>query len=314
MTKELDKHAAALLVQKHQLDNAQTCLGAAASVLDSISCEQSENLNFLDQLLEQAQEVLDNGSIVHADSFCIDEAQLDRLNNFTRHERIEVIEYIGVSGETSWDEYFEKVGFYADEHDIDLREDPYRRLMSDSQRIALEKRIKEDFSLKNAACDKYDYMLASACGLIGGLIDVFFVGVPGQGALGKWTDVQVDNAVKKFASLNGWSGGKRGGSEVASAIGFLEEKFNINYDHATTAATDGAVKNMSMRNHHVKSLGHSPDLVGLFFSILDQFSSTAHFVDRGKLISIDTKTFELSGGNFPAKLFAGFANWLGHLF
>lgn len=56
-------------------------------------------------------------------------------------------------------------------------------------------------------------------------------------------------------------------------------------------------------------------MVGLFFSILDQFQGKSSFLDNGKLIRIDTSggDFELKGGNFPAKLFAGFANWLGHI-
>ncbi|MCR6630167.1 MAG: hypothetical protein NVV74_09030 [Magnetospirillum sp.] len=72
---------------------------------------------------------------------------------------------------------------------------------------------------------------------------------------------------------------------------------------------------MSTKNHHIKSLAHSPDLVGLFFSILDQFTNTAHFVDGGKIISVDTSDsgFELKGSDFVSKVFAGFVNWFGHL-
>ena len=54
-------------------------------------------------------------------------------------------------------------------------------------------------------CDKYDYLIAVACGAVGGLVDAFFVGVPNKTALGKWTDEQVDSMVKKFAKLSGWT-------------------------------------------------------------------------------------------------------------
>lgn len=47
--------------------------------------------------------------------------------------------------------------------------------------------------------DKYDYMAAVACGAIGGVMDIFLVGMPGEGILGKWTDQQVDKAVMAFA-------------------------------------------------------------------------------------------------------------------
>jgi hypothetical protein len=71
--------------------------------------------------------------------------------------------------------------------------------MSPIQRIALEKRIQEDLTLKTARCDKYDYMIAGTCGVIGGLIDIFLVGVPGAGKLTQLADNAVDGAVEKFA-------------------------------------------------------------------------------------------------------------------
>lgn len=63
----------------------------------------------------------------------------------------------------------------------------------------------------------------------------------------------------------------------------------------------------------MKSLAHSPDIIGLFFSILNQFTSTASFLHNGQLITIQTETYELQGHNFVSKLFCGVANWLGHI-
>lgn len=51
----------------------------------------------------------------------------------------------------------------------------------------------------NDSCDKYDYLIAIACGVIGGLIDIFLVGSPGNSKLGNWTDKQVDKTVTNFA-------------------------------------------------------------------------------------------------------------------
>lgn len=159
------------------------------------------------------------------------------------------------------------------------------------------------------SCDKYDFLIAAGAGMIGGLIDVFLVGAPGDSKLGKWTDAQVDNAVKSFAKLSGWDD-KNG--KVSSAIGFLERKFRVNYDQRHSSDV-GDLFDMSTKNHHMKSLGHAPDIVGLFFSILNQFTSTASFVSGGQLITIDTKTFELQGGNFISKIFCGITNWVGHI-
>ena len=76
--------------------------------------------------------------------------------------------------------------------------------------------------LREDKCDKYDYLSAVACGAVGGLVDIFLVGTPGDSVLGKWTDSQVDNAVKGFAKLVGWNPSQAQTGNVASAIGFLE--------------------------------------------------------------------------------------------
>ena len=84
-------------------------------------------------------------------------------------------------------------------------------------------------------CDRFDYLAAVACGAIGGLIDIFLVGTPGSSMIGSWTDSQVDNAVKGFAKMVGWSPREAQRDNVNSAIGFLEKKFRVNYDQRYTA-------------------------------------------------------------------------------
>ncbi len=164
----------------------------------------------------------------------------------------------------------------------------------------------------NDKCDKYDYLVAVACGAIGGMIDIFLVGAPNDSVLGNWTDTQADNAVKGFAKISGWDPRETQKDNVASAIGYLERKFKINYDQRHSGDV-GGLFNMSAKNHHIMSLSHSPDIIGLFFSILNQFISTSSFIDNGQLITIKTDTFELQGSNLITKLFCGIANWFGHI-
>lgn len=182
--------------------------------------------------------------------------------------------------------------------------------MSDRKLQSLD--IKADWT--NDKCDKYDYLIAAFCGATAGLVDVFFVGAPGLTKLGGFTDAATDEIVKKFAKMVGWS--PRSGNEgnVGSAIGFLEQKFKVNYENSSTKSVNGLFQ-MSTKNHHYKSLAHSPDIIGLFFSILDQFTNTASFLSDGKLIRINTSdsNFELCGSNFVSKLFCGFCNWIGHI-
>lgn len=161
----------------------------------------------------------------------------------------------------------------------------------------------------NDKCDKYDYLTAVGTGALAGIIDIFFVGSPADSKLLKWTDSQVNNFVKSFAGKLGW---KNNNDNVHSAIAFLEKKFPVNYDQRYGADV-GGLFNMSASNHHMKSLAHSPDIVGLFFSVLNQFTGTSSFISKGKLITVSAGTYELKGGNFIAKIFAGVANWFGHL-
>ena len=166
----------------------------------------------------------------------------------------------------------------------------------------------------NSTCDRFDYIAAGFCGGIAGLIDVIFVGIPGDSKLVNLSDNFADGLVKKFASLSGWSPRPDKEDSIASAIGFLEKNFAVNYDQRHSADVDNLF-DMSTQNHHFKSLSHSPDPVGLFFSILDQFMNTSTFISGGELIRIDTSDKEspLKGGNLIAKIFSGFCNWLGHI-
>ncbi|KRL25886.1 hypothetical protein FC47_GL001920 [Limosilactobacillus mucosae DSM 13345] len=185
-------------------------------------------------------------------------------------------------------------------------------MYSNAEYFKQNKREKQELLIKQDKCDKYDYLIAAGCGALGGVIDIFFVGAPGESKLGNLTDALADKVVMLFAKKVGWS--PRAGKEnsVASAIGFLEKKYRVNYDQATTKAAGGAV-DMWTKDHHMKSLAHSSDIIGLFFSILNQFTSSSTFISNGKLITINSDTYELQGGNFISKIFCGTVNWFGHL-
>lgn len=161
-------------------------------------------------------------------------------------------------------------------------------------------------------CDKYDYLVAVACGAIGGMIDIFFVGTPSESIICNWTDKQVDIAVMRFAKKLGWNPKEKNINNVNSAIGFLEGKFKVNYDQRKPGDVDDMFS-IAPRTHHMMSLAHSPDIVGLFFSILNQFTATSSFIVDGKLVTVATDTYELYGGNFRMRIICGIANWFGHI-
>ena len=160
-------------------------------------------------------------------------------------------------------------------------------------------------------CDKLDYALAASSGVLCGIIDIFIVGKPGGSPAGNVTDKWFANRTTDFAKLCGWDGK----GDASSAIKFLENKFKIPYDQRGAGDAGSIIFDLNPSNHHFKSLGHNPTLLGLFFSILDQFTNQSHFVSGGELISLQNADgkFELRGSSVPAKLFCGFSNWFGHL-
>lgn len=162
-------------------------------------------------------------------------------------------------------------------------------------------------------CDKLDYALAASSGALCGIIDIFLVGKPGESPIGDITDKWFADRTVAFAKLFD-KDGKIDGT-LSSAIKVLEKKFKIPYDQRGAGDAASFIFDLNPTNHHFKSLGHNPTIMGLFFSILDQFTNQSHFVSEGELISLQSAdgNFELHGDTVPAKLFCGFVNWFGHL-
>lgn len=162
-------------------------------------------------------------------------------------------------------------------------------------------------------CDKVDYTLAACSGAMCGILDIFLVGKPGESPIGDITDTWFENRTRDFAKMCGWN--DKENNTLSSAIKHLEKKFKIPYDQRGAGDAAGWIFDLNPKNHHFKSLGHNPTLLGLFFSVLDQFCNTSHFVSNGELISLQEADgkFELKGNDVPSKLFCGLANWFGHI-
>lgn len=180
---------------------------------------------------------------------------------------------------------------------------------------------------ETAKCDKYDYMIAVFCGGTAGLIDAFFVGDPLTSILGKSVDKAADGFVKKaarfFLSHDNRTTGKsrKMPQTLEQCISYLEQAFPVNYDARYAKdliVEEDTLSGMRPLNHHLLSLAHSPDPIGLIFSIIDQFMGYASFVDKGKIIHVVPKRTSgaipyMQGTDLPSMLFCGFVNWIGHL-
>lgn len=114
-------------------------------------------------------------------------------------------------------------------------------------------------------CDKLDYTLSACSGALCGLIDIFLIGKPRESPLGNITDKWFEDRTCDFAKRCGWKGAKDGSNPLKSAIGFLERHYHIPYDQRGMGDAGSEIFGLNAKNHHFKSLGHNPSLLGLFF-------------------------------------------------
>lgn len=309
-------------VQQRQMNKAGIRLNDLLEEMSSLSESNSNNLDHLEEMLNQAKKLINQDPSMDF----ITKENLKSANNILEEitnknkcnieksevESLKDLESIVIDNELTWDEYLERIENYASVNNIDLSSNPLDKILNTEDKKRIIHRLRSDYSMEKPNCDKYDYMIAAFSGVISGLIDSFFVGMPGKSKLGNWTDEQVDQWVIKLAKISGYKPVKKDEVTIGNAIAYFERIYKINYDQATGKSASDLL-GMSMNNHHIKSLGHAPDLIGLLFSIIDQFSSTSHFLDNGRIIIFDTETSTIKGNNFLAKLFCGFSNWLGHL-
>lgn len=323
----LEQAGKAMLVQNHQGQAIENQLSRIQSSLNNLSEININNIDDLDSLIMQAELLCEQQGMDLSDY----ESHIEEIASLTEEEKsqiqvgsLEMLSTVGSNDNISWQEYMDNISQYAEKNNIDFSKDPFESLMTESEKSEIGKRIREDYTMKNANCDKYDYLIAGFCGVATGLIDAFFIGIPGENKLGSWTDTKVDDLVKKFAQSvwnsdkkNGLTNSKSEPKSIAGAIGYLERRFRVNYDarYAADLNLGDSTLNMSAKNHHLKSLGHAPDLIGLFFSILDQFTGESSFISDGKIIRVESRKsgFELIGGGLFAKIFCGFSNWIGHI-
>ena len=183
---------------------------------------------------------------------------------------------------------------------------------AENELTTLNETIKSIKDLK-PNCDKLDYILAASSGALCGVIDIFLVGKPGESPLGEITDKWFANRTMDFAKL--CHPKHKDFDSLESALKKKKKEFKVPYDQTGLGDAGKVVYDLNAKNHHFKSLAHNPSLLGLFFSIIDQFTNSSHFVSDGQLISLEKadEKWELRGNNISSKLFCGFTNWIGHL-
>lgn len=252
------------------------------------------------------------------------------------------LELIDVDEEIdNWTDLLSYTRNYAEKKQMNL-ENPYDLLFSSYENVSVRKKLIEEFDLSHLGKD--DYAIASGAGILAGIVDAIFVGTIGNGgnvsALQGWTDNQYEKIVNKFAvnyrssdQIKNLDKIKMNTKEYKEAkkrilsnakekghssnIKFLEEKFKVLYD--TTGGLNSKLVNgkkivgINTNNHHLLSLGHDPGPLGLVFSIIDQLTGKATFIDtNGKIVRKVTENINLLDGNPVQGVLDAIHNWFGH--
>ncbi len=169
------------------------------------------------------------------------------------------------------------------------------------------KELNKDIDKFTSSADGLDCIVAICSGIIAGIVDSLWVGAFDFQSGKQWSNEKVNNFVMEMAKKQGYEG-----ERLDDAIKFLEKKFPVPADNIWSGKGIG----ISARSHHLDDLAHHPTPLGLFFSILTQFTKNGYFSNKeGEFfpISIDEKNYELIGNDIPSKIFSGTINWFFHL-
>lgn len=325
----LSQFGKASVVQKNQTEKIQDATKCLTDNLEILSELNDKNTSDMNNLLEELSNLVGNEIDLNLDVSSTEDITIinDVSNTEIEKERLIDIEPLSITD--GWDKYYSEVENLAELENINLSIDPFEVLLSESEKNRILKQVKDDYTMEKAKCDKYDYFLASFSGIISGFVDVFFVGSAisdSKGKLSEFTDQQAEKVIVKFSDFiiqNDKKNNTKIGmsfdkaeSSLQNRVQYLEKRFKVPYDARYVKDLSNS-KNLKMNtnNHHSVSLGHSPDLMGLLFSLLDQFTNKGTYYSNGSFVRSTLssgKSYHMEGNNIIEKLFFGVTQWFGH--
>jgi hypothetical protein len=152
--------------------------------------------------------------------------------------------------------------------------------------------------------DGMDYIVAVVSGILAGAIDSIWVGDFSLDRANEYGDNKVNNFVIKIAQKAGYTG-----DDLNGAVKYLEKNYAIVADKATNDFGGGL-------QHHLRDFSHHPTLIGLFFSMLTQFTHKLYGTDVArhfKVVEVSQADLILIGKNLPEKITFGLINWFFHM-
>lgn len=177
----------------------------------------------------------------------------------------------------------------------------------------LEKLNSEIDRLTNHS-DGIDYMVAVASGILAGSLDILFVedlSFEKADQIGneKVNEFVIKEAKKKAKQKELETGKAIKIDSLYDAVRFLENEYPIVADKATNAFGGGL-------QHHLRDFSHHPTPIGLFFSMLTQFTRNVYGTNVAgvfQVVPVSEKDFVLIGNNLPEKITFGVINWFFHM-
>ena len=173
--------------------------------------------------------------------------------------------------------------------------------------------VNEKLDLLTAHFSELDCSVSVVSGIISGLIDSVFVGEFSLDRGASWGNDKVNSFVKWVAKKQGYEG-----DSIAGAVSHLERNNKIAADLVTDQFGGGNF-------HHLNDFSHHPTLVGLFFSMLTQFTGYVYGtkvsslithtspMGQGAFMAIPVPESELIGRDIPSKITLGFTKWIFHM-
>ncbi|MGN0061835.1 MAG: hypothetical protein ACI382_05715 [Alloprevotella sp.] len=175
------------------------------------------------------------------------------------------------------------------------------------------KGVEDTIASLTADLSAADYVMSIASGILAGCLDAVFVGEFSLDRGTEWGKEKVDGFVCWVAKKQGYEG-----DNLTGAVSFLEKNNPVAADLVTNNFGGG-------RFHHLNDFSHHPTPVGLFFSMLTQFTGRVYGTKASSLMTVDSPepqgafvsypvpNGELIGNSLTSKISLGFIKWLFHM-
>lgn len=144
--------------------------------------------------------------------------------------------------------------------------------------------------------DKWDYVIATSSGCLTAVADVLFVSDLSLVDASQWGSEQTNNFVKQISKKIGYKGDdqKESIKYLKALSSFLPKEISAKYEVA---------------KKKIEDLSQMPNIGGLTFSILSQFTGMSYFANKDGTLKSNPIVDEVFGGNVAEKVYAGIISW-----